>query len=89
MENWPGSVYAAALEGDRKQTLIALRDTLAEAIDGCESKRDLAALSRQLTDVLAQIDAVPDPKAVSAVDDLASRRAARIAGTADPALSEG
>lgn len=36
--------------------LVALRDRLAEEVDGCESARDVAALSRQFTDVLLQID---------------------------------
>jgi hypothetical protein len=36
--------------------LIALRDRLAAEVDGCESSRDVAALSRQFSDVLLQID---------------------------------
>lgn len=36
--------------------LIALRDRLAVEVDTCESARDVAALSRQFTDVLLQID---------------------------------
>lgn len=36
--------------------LIALRDRLAVEVDRCESARDVAALSRQFTDVLLQID---------------------------------
>lgn len=36
--------------------LIALRDRLAVEVDACESARDVAALSRQFTDVLLQIE---------------------------------
>lgn len=36
--------------------LVALRDRLAAEVDGCESARDVAALSRQFSDVLLQID---------------------------------
>ena len=42
--------------GSRIESLRALRNKLAEAIDTCDSGRDLAALSRQYTDVLEQID---------------------------------
>jgi hypothetical protein len=42
------SVLSAAQTGDSLAALVALRDTLARAIDECGSKRDLAALSRQL-----------------------------------------
>lgn len=40
----------------RLEQLTALRDKLASAIDDCESKRDLAALSRQYRDVLKEIE---------------------------------
>jgi hypothetical protein len=36
--------------------LVALRDRLAQEIDTAEQSRDVAALSRQFTDVLLQID---------------------------------
>jgi hypothetical protein len=71
---------AVAASGDRLDTLRALRDTLASAIDATESARDLAALSRQLTDVLEQVaeceKAAPKPKGTP-LDELATRRAAR------------
>ena len=40
------------------KALVALRDTLARSIDECDSMRDLAALSRQMTDVLEQIEQI-------------------------------
>lgn len=77
------SVLSAAQSGERLKALIALRDSLAQSIDDCESLRDLAALSRQLTDVLKQIDELePDVKAGDPVDELAARRAARRASAA-------
>lgn len=42
----------------RYAQLIALRDKLAEAIDTCESMRDLAALSRQYRDTIREIEEI-------------------------------
>lgn len=52
------SIAEVAALGDRRETLRALRDRLSEEIDGTGSARDVAALSRQLTDVLSQIEAI-------------------------------
>lgn len=69
-----------AVSGSRLAALEELRGVLARAIDNCESARDLAALSRQMTEVLAQIDAVNPPVPVrSPLDELASRREGRSA----------
>ena len=69
-------VALAASKGDTLDTLKALRDTLAESIDATVSGRDLASLSRQLTSVLAMIEAWR-PAKVSTRDQLAARRKAR------------
>ena len=70
----------AAASGDRVQALRQLRDTLATAIDECESGRDLAALSRQMTEVLALLEkAAPPESKGTPLDELASRRAGRSA----------
>ena len=53
----------AAASNDRRSILIALRDKLASAIDGCESGRDIAALSKRLMEVCAELDSIPDPAA--------------------------
>lgn len=62
--------------------LVALRDRLAQEIDGCESPRDVAALSRQFTDVLLQIDEVDPAKVADAPktgkDMLEKKRAERL-----------
>lgn len=77
------SLKETAATGKRLETLQALRDHLAQAIDACDSMRDLAALSRQFADVLQQIDALAEPeKKGDAVDEIAQRRAARRSGPA-------
>lgn len=69
-----------AVSSDRLAGLQALRDVLAQAIDSGPKPAELAALSRQLTDVLSQIEAVekaqPEKKG-TALDELTSRRSAR------------
>lgn len=51
----------AVKSGDKRRTLIALRDKIAETIENCESGRDMAANSKRLMEVMAEIDALPDP----------------------------
>lgn len=51
----------AAKKNSRRDTLIALRDKLAAAIDSCESGRDIAALSKRLMEVMGELDSLPDP----------------------------
>lgn len=45
---------------DRRATLEALRDRLAEIIDSTESGRDIAALSKRLMEVEREIESLPD-----------------------------
>ena len=64
----------------RLQGLIALRDRLAVEIDSASQSRDVAALSRQFSDVLLQIDELEAPlqeKPLTALDELNKRREAR------------
>jgi hypothetical protein len=79
------SVASAAESGDQLKALKALRDKLAREIDECGSKRDLAALARQLSAVLADIEAFRPPR-ISKRDELAAKRARRRAAAfaADP-----
>lgn len=56
------SLTSAAKTGNRRETLVALRDSLALAIDNCESGRDIAALSKRLMEVMAELDALPPEK---------------------------
>lgn len=58
------NLVEAAKSGSKRDTLIALRDKLAETIDNCESGRDMAANSKRLMEVMAEIEALPDPEEV-------------------------
>ena len=49
----------AATSGNKRQTLEALRDKLANSIKDCESGRDIAALSKRLMEVMDEIDKLP------------------------------
>lgn len=75
------TLHEVAATGDRVLTLKALRDVLASEIDDCESGRDLAALSRQMTLVLAEIAELAPTDEVDAVDEIAARRNARRSGS--------
>ena len=79
------SLASKALSGDRLETLKALRDELAKRIDRPRTAaRDVAALARQLTEVLTQIESANRKQAAkakgTATDELAARRAARQSG---------
>lgn len=52
----------AAKSGNKRETLIALRDILANTIQNCESGRDMASNTKRLMEVMAEIEALPDPK---------------------------
>lgn len=53
-------ILQAAKSGNRKATLVALRDSIAETIKEKPSGRDLAALSRRLMEVMAELDRVAE-----------------------------
>lgn len=57
------NLVEAARSGDKRKTLIALRDKLAETIDNCDSGRDMAANSKRLMEVMAELESLPDPDA--------------------------
>lgn len=54
-------IVSAAATGDRRATLVALRDAIARTIQKCESGRDMAALSKRLIEVMDELDAIGDP----------------------------
>ena len=58
------NLVEAAKSGNKRDTLIALRDKLAETIDNCESGRDMAANSKRLMEVMAELESLPDPSEV-------------------------
>ena len=81
----PTDLRSAAASGDRLAALRELRDLLARSISGVEvPARDVAALSRQLTLVLAEIAELAPPAQAKGnpLDELNRRRVAR---GADPA----
>lgn len=53
----------AARSGDKRATLIALRDILAKTIQECDSGRDMASNTKRLMEVMAELEALPDPEA--------------------------
>lgn len=69
------NLVEAAKSGDRRATLIALRDRLAEIIQNCDSSREMAANSKRLMDVMAELENMPDltVKKVSKHDRLKQR----------------
>lgn len=52
------SVAVAASSGDERALLVALRDSIAEAIDEGAPARDLAALSRRLMEITRELKAL-------------------------------
>lgn len=50
-----GAVSAAVSTGDRLDVLMSMRDQLARALDDGAAPRDLAALTRRLSDVDAEV----------------------------------
>ena len=48
----------AAKSGNKLDTLVALRDSIAANVEHCESGRDLAALSKRLMEVMNEIEQI-------------------------------
>ena len=69
------SIAGVSQTGSRLDTLTAIRDRLANDLDNASEPRDVAALALRLTDVLQQIDDMPQLKGqVSPADEIAQRR---------------
>ena len=49
----------AAKTGSRREILEALRDKICKTLDDCISGRDIAALSKRLLEVCAELDSLP------------------------------
>lgn len=69
--------------GDRRKSLELMRDTLAERLEAAEG-RDAAPLSKELREVMRELEQIPTGKEVSTSDELAAKRAARIAKAQSP-----
>jgi hypothetical protein len=82
--------------GDRRRALVALRARLAAELDdgdhlsGCDCEcgvsgadgRVVAAVVKELRAVISELDSLPGGEEVRPVDDLATRRAQRLADAA-------
>ena len=68
------SLEESVKTNDRRTALLALRDRLAAAIDSTDSGRDIAALSKRMMEVMAEIDALPDPEAETDPVEAAKRK---------------
>lgn len=58
---------------DRRTILETLRDQLLASIPAAEL-RELPALSRELRQTIAELDALPDASSVAPADEIARRR---------------
>ena len=76
------SVADAAKTGDRRQTLEAMRDTLATAFDDAPAAV-IAQIAGRLSAILAELDEMATPGKVSTLDELDKRRQDRIATPTD------
>ena len=82
----PVSLETTAQKDNAFERLMALRDGIARQLDDCPSKRDYAALSRQMQQVLAEIELRrKSPKSIR--NELAEKRRARQAAAAIAGLS--
>lgn len=52
------NLVSAAKSGDKRETLIALRDILAKTIQECDSGRDMASNSKRLMEVISEIESL-------------------------------
>lgn len=66
-----------AKKNDRRKTLEALRDVLAEQIEGCSSGRDIAALSLRLMNVEDELSRIPNEDEAPSAVEMARRRASK------------
>ena len=76
----PRTLPDVVADGDRRASLVALRDHLARTLQ--DTDRDHASLARQLREVIREIDELPPLQQESTVDEISNRRAARRAKAA-------
>lgn len=73
------SLSEVAKMGNRLQTLIATRDFLANRLDGYVEDKSVAPIVKELREVIAEIDQIPQPRKGTVADGIHERRAARFA----------
>ena len=69
----------AVQSGDKRQTLVELRDEIAQTIESCESGRDMAALSKRLMEVIEEIESI-DARSAEEDNPLKRARSAKAKG---------
>lgn len=67
-------------KNDRRKTLEALRDVLAQQIEDCKSGRDVAALSLRLMDVEDELSRLPTGDEAQSAVEKARARASKAKG---------
>jgi hypothetical protein len=72
---------AVVRAGDKRRSLEAIRDRLASELVSAAG-RDVAPIAKELQAVIDRIDRLPGGREVSRRDELAARRARRIADAA-------
>jgi hypothetical protein len=77
-----GSLVEAVRSGDRRVSLEKMRNALAESLEAADGK-EVAAISKELREVMRELEQIPTGKEVSTSDDLAAKRAARLAAAQD------
>lgn len=75
----------SATTGDRIKVLEAMRDLLAARLQATDDDRSVAPISKRLSEVMAELEALQPPKVKSDVDDLRSQREKRRAKVQDDA----
>ena len=73
----------AVRSGDRRRSLESMRDHLADRLDEADGK-EAASISKELRAVMLELESIPTGEEVSTSDELAARRAARIAAAQSP-----
>lgn len=75
--------------GDRRASLIALRDHLARELENPVPGIAIGPIAKELRAVIAEIDGIPGAREGSKSDELAAKRAAKHAESARGAASAG
>lgn len=73
-------VSSVVKQGNRRASLVAIRDNLATRLDTCPP-REVAPIAKQLVDTIREIEDLPIEKEESLVDQLARKRTERRTGT--------
>jgi hypothetical protein len=77
-----------AVAKGRREGLVALRDVLAASVGLADPDRR-APLAKQLSEVMRELDSLPNAEVVSRVDELKAKRAKRRPAAKDSASAAG